>query len=291
MPSADCHLPTVPAKSLVHAPPVLGRLVGDVGQNEVADPTPPGGGQLRADRSLSERTDRPVFPVSVMREMERHPAQLEQLVLSPADDEHGLTIGKQAFQKSSDHGHQRILHTFTVDAAPVSRAQCRTWSSAGDGASPQVVDQARVGTVGDQPIPRTQMLGKPVVLVQPPKVRTREQEVAGALLSKLLELRDGLRPVGRVVPRVFSVGGAREVQAVSRLQMNQLRVALADHRHGRALVNQAAHQSVDPMADVGVLGLWIAWEPTGRTLLDQFHSAVNRVQLVRSRSLGPAPRA
>src|ERR671911_1738083 len=111
------------------------------------------------------------------------------------------------------------------------------------------------------------MLREPVVVVQPPEVCAREQEVLGALFVELLEMRDRLRSVGGMVPRVFALRRAREVPTLTGPEPNQLLVALAHHDHGRAWVDQVAHQPVDTTPHLSVLGLWIARGPAIRSLL------------------------
>lgn len=246
--------------------------------DQVLDATRTSAAELRGDPASSAPDSRPVVPLAVMGEVERYPAEPEQLIITVADNEHGLVIRQEAVQESPDRRHQRILRSFVV-ASPIARAERRNGHLRGDGACAEVVEQARVWTMGDQPISRLKMPDQVVVVAQPPEVRAREQEVVGARRPELLQMRDRVRCVGWMVPRVSPVRRLREVPTLDGVELDQALIALAHHSHRRAWVDQAAHQPVDPVAHVPVVGPRVAREPAAGMLLRESGAAVDRVQV------------
>src|SRR6187551_3327502 len=78
------------------------------------------------------------------------------------------------------------------------------------------------------------MLAQPVVVIQPPAVGRRHDQVAGAVVAQLLELVDRLLAVSGMVPRPAAVLVLREVRRAATVELQQGVVAAAYHQHLRA---------------------------------------------------------
>src|SRR4029077_17071720 len=98
------------------------------------------------------------------------------------------------------------------------------------------------------------MLAQPFVVVQPPAIGRRHDQVAGAVAAELLQVADRLLAFGGMVPRPAAVLVLREWRRAAPVEPQQGIVAAADHQHLRP----RWHGRPDCLAQMLGLAL-IAW--------------------------------
>src|SRR5581483_791515 len=131
---------------------------------------------------------------------------------------------------------------------------------------PQVVDQ-RWATPPGQLVACAEMIPQALIALEPPERGLREHEMGGAFRPERLEVSNRLRAIGRIVARIGSVVGAREVPGAPIGEREEPVVTACHHEQQRI----ARSRGFDGPPDVGdepqVLRLrdQAAWLPgTGR---------------------------
>jgi hypothetical protein len=91
-------------------------------------------------------------------------------------------------------------------------------------------------------------------VVEPPRGRRREDEVAGTRVAKLAEVRDRTFIVGGIETREAAVRPLWEVSSVSCPQFEKARVAAADDENRRLGLDEARHDAGDAADELAVIG-------------------------------------
>src|SRR5581483_1464500 len=229
----------------------------------------PQGVELGHEGQVGRTVDRNVLARAVLREVPGAPAKVEPLVGAAADDEDpGLGL-EQAVEELSNRGDElRRALRLREHRRRLAGERWRCRDRGPERRLVQVVDQAAVRTIGDQPVARLQVLCELRIVVEPPGVRTREDQVVGARGPELLEMGDRGNGVGGVIAAVLACGRAGEVPTEPVLELDELLVTLADDENRRSGRDQFPDDLVDSPAKLQVLLL--AHRGLGRARLRRY---------------------